>query len=64
MSRVTKTGRFIYAGPYKTQEKADEVLADMYASGDALPGEDVKIETIRVRGAGRQTRYVITHPAG
>ncbi len=45
-SRFTNNG-FIYAGPYKSRDKAEEVLFDMYATGDALPGEGIKIETIR-----------------
>jgi hypothetical protein len=62
MSRITKTGRFIYAGPYRTREKADDVLEDMYASGDARPGEGIKVEP--VPGLDGRTRYAITLPTG
>ena len=44
--RFTNSGRFIYAA-YKTAERAHDALEDMYSTGDALPGEDIKIETVR-----------------
>ncbi len=47
MSRFTASGGFIYAGPYKSRDKAEAVLEDMYATGDALPGEGIYIETIK-----------------
>jgi hypothetical protein len=61
MSRITASGGFIYAGPYKSRDKAESVLEDMYATGDALPGEGIHIETIKdhrkhVKG------YVIVQP--
>lgn len=58
MSRFTNSGRFIYSA-HKTMERANDVLEDMYATGDALPGEDVKIETVRDH-RGKVKFYAIT----
>lgn len=36
--------RYDYAGPYKTIERAEAVLDDMFASGDVCAGERPEIE--------------------
>ncbi len=46
MSRLAPSGGFIYAGPYKSWDKANAVLEDMFTTGDALPGEGIHIERI------------------
>lgn len=61
MSRFTNSGRFIYAY-YRTAERAYEELEDMYSTGDALPGEDIKVESIRDH-RGLVKGYAITMPA-
>lgn len=60
MSRFTNSGRFIYAA-YKSLERANEELEDMYATGDALPGEGIKIEAVRDH-RGHVKCYAITMP--
>lgn len=44
--RFTNSGRFIY-GIYKTRDRAEQSLEDMFAEGDASPGEDIKIEAVK-----------------
>jgi len=44
ISRTAPSGRHIYAYA-RTQARADEILADMFATGDAVPGE-FRIERI------------------
>ncbi len=61
MSRFTASGGFIYAGPYKSRDRANEVLEDMYATGDALPGEGIHIETVRDHH-NRVKGYAIVQP--
>jgi len=36
--------RYDYAGPYKTEDRAQAVLEDAYATGDVLPAEFPRIE--------------------
>lgn len=62
VSRITKSGGFIYAGPYKKRSKADDVLEDMYATGDALPGEGTHIERLDDHH-GRLVGYAIVQRA-
>jgi hypothetical protein len=61
ISRFTATGGFIYAGPYKSRDKANEVLEDMYATGDALMGEGIHIEMIKDHRK-RLVGYAIVQP--
>ena len=61
MSRITKSGGFIYAGPYKKRERAESVLEDMYATGDALPGEGIHIEVVKDHHS-RVVGYAIVQP--
>ena len=56
--RFTNSGRFIY-GAYKRRDRAEQVLEDMYAEGDASPGEDIKIETVK-NHRGKVSFYAIT----
>ena len=46
MSRITNSGRFMYAIT-KTKERAENVLEEMFATGDVMSGEDPRIEAIR-----------------
>jgi len=41
--------RFLYAGPYKTRERAEMSLEDMYANGDVCESERPKIEHVHKR---------------
>lgn len=61
MSRFTASGGFIYAGPYKKRDKAEAVLEDMYATGDALPGEGTHIERLTDHH-NRVTGYAVVTP--
>ena len=61
MSRFTASGGFIYAGPYKKRERAESVLEDMYATGDALPGEGIHIEAVKDHRS-RVVGYAIVQP--
>jgi hypothetical protein len=61
MSRLAPSGGFIYAGPYKKRDKAEWVLEDMYATGDALPGEGIHIEVIKDHHS-RVVGYVVVQP--
>jgi len=60
-SRITQSGGFIYAGPYRQRSKAEDVLFDMYATGDALPGEGIHIEQIKDHHS-RVVGYAIVQP--
>jgi hypothetical protein len=54
--------RFI-VGTFRTRERAEEVLEDMFANGEISEGEKPRIEpttTHRMRGAERKVRYAIT----
>lgn len=62
VSRFRPNGGFIYAGPYKQRQRAEDVLEDMYATGDALPGEGVHIEQIKDH-RNRVVGYAIIQPA-
>ena len=61
MTRFTASGGFIYAGPYKSKTKAEDVLEDMYATGDALPGEGIHIERLTDHHK-RLVGYAIVQP--
>ncbi len=61
ISRIRPNGGFIYAGLYKKRDRAESVLEDMYATGDALPGEGVYIEQIRDHHQ-RVVGYAIVQP--
>jgi hypothetical protein len=61
MSRLAPSGGFIYAGPYRKRQRAEDVLEDMYATGDALPGEGIHIEQIKDHRA-RVVGYAIVQP--
>lgn len=61
MSRITASGCFIYAGPYRKLAKANDVLEDMYATGDALPGEGIHIERISDHH-GKLVGYAVVQP--
>lgn len=50
---------FEYAGPYKTRERAEQVLEDCFATGDIVEGERPEI-TYRNTGFGDgKGRYFI-----
>lgn len=42
--RPTNELRYIAAGPYRTQERAEDVLEDMFARGDVCMGERPRIQ--------------------
>lgn len=55
--------RYDYAGPYKTRTRAEQVLEDMFATGDASESEFPKIEDRSGRtriGAPWKARFVIS----
>lgn len=62
MSRITPGGGFIYAGPYRERSKAEAVLEDMYATGDALPGERIHIERLTDH-RGKLRGYAVVQPS-
>lgn len=46
MSRITADGRFIYATA-KSKERAENILENMFATGDVFVSEDPRVEPIR-----------------
>lgn len=66
MSRFNTPGRFDYAGPYKTREKAEAVLEEMFATGDICAAEQPQVEVRSGKTASwsrKPTRYFVTVPA-
>jgi hypothetical protein len=58
MSRFTASGGFIYAGPYKSRDKAESSLEDCFASGEVCLGEGPRVERYRDHH-GRVVGYVV-----
>lgn len=50
------------AGGYRTREKAERVLVNMFADGIVCEGEqpEVKSRTVRIPGARKEIRYFVT----
>jgi len=57
VSRTTNSGRFIYAA-YKTMQRLNDRLEDMYAEGELSPCE-VEVETVRDH-RGKVSCYAVT----
>ncbi len=55
--------RYDYAGPFKSAQRADDVLGDMFAADEVCEGERPLIESRKLRRDGKAvTRYFITLP--
>ncbi len=55
--------RFDYAGPFKSADRADEVLGSMFNADEVCEGERPLIEGRKLRRDGKVvTRYFITLP--
>lgn len=59
MNRFTQSGQFIYAGPFKTREKAAASLEDCFAAGEVSTCENPRVETLRDH-RGRVTGYAVS----
>jgi hypothetical protein len=60
-----KEARFDYAGPFKTEARADEVLSQMFACDEVCPSERPDIERRQTRKSPHfpsRIRYFITLP--
>lgn len=55
------TDRYVYASWYKTRQRAEEVLEDLYATGEVCEGERPQVEGRKAMRDGQSvTRYCIT----
>ncbi len=61
----THEARFDYAGPYRSLERAKDILDDMFASGEVCEGEHPLVEGRTLRRGGRKNsirQWYITLP--
>lgn len=55
--------RYDYAGPFRSRERAEEVLDNMFASDEVCEGEHPEIESRKPRLNGKYVRrWFITLP--